>query len=144
MKRLRISLKRSPALEVDRVSIGHLKLVYVICADRKVRYPEGRSRVVYICTTKNGIDRVAQSGAIRSDRVLNLHGINSFQVRIVTCTPRQHVKTWHKLERALILYFRDTYGAAPICNETGHNMAWRGERDLFAVKRLWDIIEDLS
>jgi hypothetical protein len=144
MKRLRISLKRSPALEVDRVSIGHLKLVYVICADKKVKYPKGRSRIAYIGTTQNGIDRVAQSAAIRSDRVLNLHGVNSFQVRIVTCTPRQHVKTWHKLERALILYFRDTYGAIPICNEMGNNMTWRGERDLFAVKRLWDIIEDLS
>jgi len=144
MKRLRISLKRNPALEVDRVSIGHLKLVYVICADKKVAYPKGRSRIVYIGTTQNGIDRVAQSAATRSDEVLKLHGVNSFQVRIVTSTPRQHLKTWHKLERALILYFRAIYGAVPKRNGTGKNMAWRDERELFVAKRLRDIIEDLS
>src|SRR4051812_6596732 len=104
---LRVSLKRSPAIEVDRISIGNLKLVYVICADRKLVYPKGRSRIAYIGTTKTGIHRVAQSAANRSDQVLSLPKVDSFQVRIVTCTPRQNVKSWHKLERAMILVFKE-------------------------------------
>jgi hypothetical protein len=110
MPRLRVSLKRYAALEVDRVSIGNLKLVYVICADRKMSYKNGRSRIVYIGTTKTGIDRLAQSAAYRSDEVLGLRGVSSFQVRVVTCTPRQRIKSWRKLERAMILGFRDIYG----------------------------------
>ena len=129
---------------VHRVSIGNLKLAYVICADKKIKYPKGRSRIVYIGTTKNGIDRVAQSSASRSDVILNSHGIQTFSVRVVTCTPRQKVKTWRLLERALILQFKEMFGKAPECNTQGKNTIWRDEQTLFARARLRTIIEDLS
>ena len=144
MKRLRISLKRREAITVDRVSAGKMKLAYVICADRKLPYTDGRSRIAYIGTTKNGIDRVAQSAATRSDVVLGLRGVNSFTVHIVTSTPRKHVKSWHKLERALLLMFKDMFGEVPSCNTQGKNVKWSGEKELFSVQRLRTVLEDLS
>lgn len=48
-------------MEVNRVTVGKDKLVYVILQDKKMQYPEGRSRVVYIGTTKNGGARIATS-----------------------------------------------------------------------------------
>jgi len=143
-KRLRISLKREPAMEVNRSSIDDLKLVYAICADKKIRYPEGRSRVVYIGTTTKGISRVAVSAAFRSEDILYLTGVNSFRVRVITCGVRQGVRTWHKLERALLIAFRDRYGEIPYCNTAGKNFVETNEFDLFARKRLRDILDDLA
>jgi hypothetical protein len=146
VKRLRISLKRHEAITVDRVSVGKLKLAYVICADKKLRYGKKRSKIAYIGTTKNGIDRFAQSAASRSDQVFDLRGVERFTVHVVTCTPRQKVKSWHKLERALILTFKNMFGAVPKCNVQGKhaNYSWSDEADLFSVPRLTTIIEDLS
>jgi hypothetical protein len=144
MQRSRISLKKREAMVVDRVSIGKLKLAYMICADRKIKYKDGRSRIVYIGTTKKGINRFSQSAATRFDSVFQLKKIDRFMVYIVTCTPRQHVKTWHKLERALLLVFKEMFGTVPECNSHGKNYSWRGEDLLFARSRLETIIEDLS
>jgi hypothetical protein len=144
VKWLRISLKRHQATTVDRVSVGKRKLAYVICADKKLRYGKKRSKIAYIGTTKNGIDRFAQSAASRSDQVFSLGGVERFTVHVVTCTPRQKVESWHKLERALILTFKKLFGAVPKCNIQGkhENYSWSDEADL--VPRLTTIIEDLS
>jgi hypothetical protein len=111
--RLHVSLKRKAAMTVTRVVVGEEKLVYVIVADKKMEYSTGRSRVVYIGTTKNGVARVAQSAANWTDKVLGQRGVEAFEVRIVTCRPRQRVKSWIKLERALLLAFRERYGEVP-------------------------------
>jgi hypothetical protein len=144
MSRLRISLKRHEAIVVDRVSVGKLKLAYVICADRKLRYKKGRTRIAYIGTTKNGIDRVAQSAASHSESVLRLNGVNRFTVHIITCTRRQNLKSWRKLERALLLAFKDEFGEIPECNTQGKNYKWSGEEILFSRQRLRTILEDLG
>jgi hypothetical protein len=144
LNRLRISLKRVPALEVNRIAISDLKLVYIICANRKIQYPTGRSPVVYIGTTKNGISRVAESAAFHSESILSLHGVNSFAVRVVTCRVRRGVRTWRKLEDAFLLAFRDMYGAAPYCNSTGTGYVETNEYDVFARKRVKDILYGLA
>ena len=131
-------------MEISRISIGNEKLVYVILADTKLNYPGGRSRVAYIGTTKNGISRVANSVAERAPVVLRLRGVESFEVRIVTCRPRQRVKTWLKLERALLLSFRELYGEVPRCNTHGKNIVERDEFRYFARSRLNRILEDLA
>jgi hypothetical protein len=121
-----------------------MKLVYIICANKKVQYEKGKTPVVYIGTTKTGISRVAQSAADRSEDILSQHGINSFDVRIVTCGGRQRVKTWHKLERALLLTFRQKYGEVPLCNTVGKNFVEGAEFDLFSRKRVTDILDNLA
>ena len=92
-QRLRISLKPKPALTMRRVALEHERLVYVICADRKLKYENGYSQIAYIGTTRNGITRVASSAAHRSWDVLWAHGVQSFDVRIahVPATARLQV-----------------------------------------------------
>jgi hypothetical protein len=144
MARLHISLKRGAAIHVEKISVGSRRLVYMLVADKKMQYKKGRSRIAYIGTTKNGIDRVAQSVAARADEIFNQRGVTEFDVRIVTCGRRQHVKAWHKLERALLLTFREIYEQIPLCNGHGEGLTDAGEFDLFSKKRLRDVIEDLA
>jgi hypothetical protein len=142
--RLRISLKKEPAMTVSRVATGNLKLVYVICANFKIAYLRGRTPVVYIGTTENGVSRIATSAAYRAEQVFSMHGISSFDVRVVTCTPRQRVKSWRKLERALLLGFRIKYGEVPKCNVQGKGMRLTDEFDYFARARIRSILADLE
>jgi hypothetical protein len=142
--RLTVNLKKKPAMEVSRVSIGKKKLVYVIIASRALRYPWGRSRVAYIGTTKKGMARIAQSAAARAEDVLGVHGVRSFLVRIVTCAPRPNVKTWVKLERAMLLTFRQKYGKLPVCNTMGKNIRKTDEFKSFNHSRLEKILDSLA
>jgi hypothetical protein len=142
--RLYISLKRDPALAATRVSVGKQKLVYVLVADKRLRYPRGKSRIAYVGTTKRGLLRVAGSVASRADEILAVPGVQSFVARIVTCQPRQRVKTWQVLERALLLKFREIYGASPRCNYHGRRLKPGDEFEYFHPRRVKAIIEDLS
>lgn len=144
MARLRISLKRQVAIQVDRITVGPLKLVYVLTTDKKQRYAKGRSKIVYIGTTKNGKDRIASSAAYRAEDIFSFNGVTRFEARIVTCTPRQRIRSWVKLERALLLAFKERYGAIPRCNTHGSRMKLTNEYEIFAKKRLTDILDDLA
>lgn len=143
-RRLTVSLKHRPAMHVTRVSLGTKKLVYVIVADRKQKYATGRSRIVYIGTTKKGLGRIARSAAYRALTVLDTRGVQELDVRIVTCRPRQNVETWKKLERAMLLAFRDRHGDVPLCNTQGRRMRETDEFHYFARPRIRRILEDLS
>ncbi len=143
-KRLTVSLKRDVAVSASRVSIGKNKLVYVLVCDKKVKYLEGKSRVAYIGTTERGLARIALSVAHRADDILAIRGVRDFDARIVTCTPRQGVKSWHKLERALLLTFREIYGEVPYCNSHGKRIKELDEFRYFRRKRLRDILEELA
>lgn len=143
-QRLRVSLKPKSALTMRRVALDHERLVYVICADRKLKYESGYSQIAYIGTTRNGISRVAASAAYRSWDVLWSRGVHSLDVRIVTCRPRQGFKSWVKLERALILAFREKFGEPPMCNVQGRAMKLGDEFERFSLRRLSRIIDTLS
>ena len=143
-RRLNLSLGREHALEATRVSIGKSKLVYLLIADKRLSYECGKSRIAYIGTTRKGTARLTQSVAARADDILGLRGVYSFHVRIVTCRPRQRVKTWLKLERALLLMFKETYGEVPLCNSHGKNMKRTDEFVYFAEYGVRHVIEELS
>lgn len=143
-RRLQVSLKKAPALTVRRVALEHERLVYVICADRKLRYENGYSHIAYIGTTKRGIARVAGSAAFRAEDVLWSHGVQSFDVRLVTCRGRNGIRSWSRLERAMIISFREMFGEIPLCNVQGSGF---GEDREFVTFRRWridQIIRDLS
>jgi delta 1-pyrroline-5-carboxylate dehydrogenase len=68
----------------------------------------------------------------------HIHGVDKLTVHAIACRPVQRVKTWHKLERAAILAFREIYGTPPRLNGTGQNMVETDEFDYFnreVVKR---------
>lgn len=143
-KRAKISLKREVALTARRILIGGQKLVYVLVAERAVKYPWGRSRILYIGTTRNGSARVAQSVSARADNILQRHGVKLFHARIVTCSPRRRLKTWVELERALLRIFRELYGELPKCNGRGVRTRKPERRRLFNRDRLVSIVQQLS
>jgi hypothetical protein len=144
-RRLNVILKRDEAITVDKISLDNHKLAYVICADRKLRYNGGRSRIAYIGTTVNGIDRFAQSAAYHSDTIFDLGRIYRFRVFVVTCTTRQHVDTWKRLERALLITFKEMYGEIPNGNTHGKHFKWTAtDERYFRKARLRTVVEDLS
>lgn len=139
-----VSLLRDPAMVVNKEAIGNDKLVYFMVADKKIKYPTGRSRIVYIGTTKNGASRFARSAASRADDILGIYGIRRFEVRVATCKPSKRIKSWIKLERAFLLAFREEYGDVPHCNSQGSKMKVKDEYDYFARNRIRQIIDDVG
>jgi hypothetical protein len=144
LRRIKLSLHRDPALELTRVSVGKAKLVYVLIADKKIRYELGKSRIAYIGTTEKGSERIAQSVAARADDILSIRGVRSFHARIITCSPRRKVKNWRQLERALLIKFREMFGEVPYCNSHGKRMKRAKEFGYFAETGIELALEELS
>jgi hypothetical protein len=144
-RRLSLSLKAGHALEVTRIAIGNQKLVYVLIANKKFSYPHGsKSAIVYIGTTEKGVARVAESAAVRAQQILGLSGVKKVTARIVTCGPRQKVKTWVKMERAMLFTFRSEYGRVPKCNSHGKNMKESDEFTYFSRDAVRKVIQNLG
>jgi hypothetical protein len=143
-RRLSISLREDPAIHATRVNLGNLKLVYALVANKRFKYPKGKSRVVYIGTTRKGSSRVAHSVSYLADAVLGMRGVRTMDARIITCRPRQRVRSWLKLERALLITFREMYGQVPHCNSHGRKMKVRDELGYFSPSRLRSVLEELA
>ena len=137
---------RDPRLTmtVTGASLDDRQLVYIISAGNRLSYPRGRSRIAYIGATKAGSDRVLQSAAARADSILDLHGVRSFEVHVVSSRPRENVKIWIKLERAMLLEFRSLYGEIPVCNVQGGRMREFDEFDYFSRNRIRNILLGLE
>jgi hypothetical protein len=118
--------------------------VYVILADRKLKYTNGRSRIAYVGATRKGISRVLSSLAFRAKTILRLRGVRECSVKLVTCAELPKVETWRKLERALLVGFRKQYGQVPKCNKQGRGMGFRDVFDYFTRPRIARVIKDLS
>jgi len=144
-RRRNIKTQSRPAITITRQSVGPQKLVYLAVANKPRKYPFGyRSPILYIGTTKKGAGRIAQSAAARAETLLAGHGVRQISFHIVRCTPLRKVKTWVKLERALLLAFKHTYGSVPIANASGKNARWRGELDYFSEKRLVAVLRSFE
>ena len=136
-RRRSIKASRRPAITITRQAFGAKKLVYVAVANKSRKYPFGyRSPILYIGTTKKGARRIAQSAAARAEALLDDHGIKQISFHIIRCTPLRNVKTWVKLERALLLAFKHRYGSVPVANSSGKKARWRDELEYFTEKRL--------
>jgi len=118
--------------------------VYIAVANKKLSYPHGSSRIVYIGTTKAGASRIASSAAYRASQLLALHGVSELSFFVITCASRKAVKTWHKLEVGLILTFKHMYGEPPKCNTKGKNQKWKDELEYFTRNRLETVIKMYS
>lgn len=143
-RRLHVQLARDEAMRVNRASIRRDRLCYVIVADRRLTYTRGRSAIAYIGTTRRGLGRVAGSAAQRAPEVFRLRGVRSFTVRVVSCQVRQSVRTWAKLERVLLLIFKERYGEISHCNSHGKGMRERDEFEYFQKRRLTRLVEELG
>lgn len=144
MAKLRIKKHKGIALEVRRLAIRTDKLVYVLLTSRQLKYRYGKSRVAYIGTTKKGARRIMQSAAQKAGELLELRGIKTLEAHIVTCSRRQGVETWKKLERALLLEFRSQFGEVPTGNSQGKAMKERDEFRYFQRNRIRSIVAALG
>jgi hypothetical protein len=143
-KKLSIKKTKKPAVVITRNAIKTKKLVYIAVANKAIKYSYGRSRIVYIGTTKKGAGRIASSAASKAKQVLDTWGYKELEFFVVTCTPRPAVQTWHKLERALLLEFREQFGDVPECNIQGKKMKWTDESKYFTRSALRKVIEFYS
>jgi len=59
----------------------------------------------------------------KDEHLLSGYGIRHLEARIIRCGRKQAVETWRKLERALLLKFRESYGKIPLANKAGSRMS---------------------
>ena len=144
MSKLTIQTMKHAAVTIHRRALKRKKLVYIARANKPRRHPHGRSRIVYIGTTKAGASRIAASAAAKARQLLEEHGVKQLDFFVVGCAPRQKVETWRKLERALILTFKHLYGEPPVGNTQGKRMKWRDELTYFTRNRLESVIGKYS
>lgn len=143
-KKLGIKFRKQPAVIINRIAFRDNRLVYVARANKKIKYPHGGSRIAYIGTTMKGARRIASSAAWKGQDLLYEYGIKHLEFNVIVCRRRQGVESWKKLERALILRFREIYGSVPRGNKIGKKMKWKDEHRLFSINRINAIIEELG
>ena len=143
-RKLTIQTGKKPALVINQNALDADRLVYFAVANKKFKYRYGRSRIVYIGTTQKGAARIASSAASKANDLLSLHGVTHLEFYVVTCARRQRVKTWRKLERGLLLTFRELYGEIPKCNSQGSKMKWTDEQRFFTQRRLKTTVQKYS
>jgi hypothetical protein len=143
-RKLKISRGSVHALEVGRSALHSTSLVYLAVANKALKYPRSQSKIAYIGTTGVGGARIFTSAAALAPRALYLHGVNTLKFYAITCMPRQKVKTWRKLERGLILKFREQFGAIPKLNTQGKNFEWTDEKNYFTDAGLAAVVKHYS
>ena len=65
---------RPPVLIVDVGILDRLNAVYFHIVKRPLQYPSGQNRIVYIGTTKKGVERIMSSMAERAEEAFDLWG----------------------------------------------------------------------
>jgi hypothetical protein len=149
-KKLTIKTRNDPVLFIARHAVDEDRLVYIVVANKPVKYSFGRSKIVYIGTTKVGAGRIASSAAHLAPKVFDvrsethLYGIRGLDFHVITCQKRQKVKTWLKLERGLLVTFLHEFGEVPLCNKHGKRMAFTDVLDYFTEQRLKGVIYKYS
>src|SRR5204862_3612010 len=110
------------------------ELVYIATANRMQRYQNGRrSHIVYMGTTRRGVRRIASSAAWKADILLSHHGQRDLEFYIVTCCAHSKARAARKLERALLIRFRERFGELPLGNKAGKRCDWNDEREYYSI-----------
>lgn len=119
MRKLKVKLYKTALLRVTRSSQWEKRMVYILAANRFHKYRSGlRSRIIYIGTTGKGAGRPAASAVSKASQAFEkLHGVKTIDVHLATCRGRKALKTWQRLESALIYTFRALHFELPIYNK---------------------------
>jgi hypothetical protein len=138
MRRLQVNLNKKLVMAVHRRILRKKKLVYLLTAASPVKYAGGRSKVVYIGTTKKGARRIASSAARRAEEIMSTRGLKEATVFVVSCTSCPGVASWRRLEDALLAAFRAEYEELPMCNGQGKKLKWKKDLDRMFKRRAID------
>ena len=118
MRQLKVRSSKTALLTLTRSHQWTDKMVYILAANKAHKYGNGRSRILYIGTTKKGGNRPAASAVNKaSEAFYKLRGVKTIDVHIVTCAPRRAMQTWKRLESALLDVFRNKYFELPKYNK---------------------------
>ena len=139
-RKLRISVSEE-VLILSRFNAAQPRLVYVLTANKKLKYRYGRSAIAYIGTTKRGLKRIAESVADKSQDIFGNHGVTTLTAHLLTSRGRRGAQTWKKLERALIISFRERYGEVPKYNNHGRGWQRKDEGKYFCDTRIRELVE---
>jgi hypothetical protein len=136
----------NPAMTVFKTRYWKPRMVYVLRADKAIRYEKGRSRIVYIGETKRGTRRPAGSAASKAMRTFGvLPGIRRIDVHPLTFRGIQSVRMWEILERDLLATFKVAHGEIPFYNRQGKGKKFSVDRiTYFRKSRLEKVITLLS
>ena len=134
VRKAHISCSKKPALSAS--SVNGRKLTYILAVNKPVKCKDGRSRIVYIGTTKTGVARIAASVSDKSERALKKHGQSRIEAFVLTCPPRPKVEMWKVLERAAIAAFKREYQQLPEFNTRGKSFKWRDVKRYFQEETL--------
>lgn len=143
-RRLNVMVKWPPAMAITRLPSRSEKLCYVVTANKIVAYRTGRSKVVFIGATEEGLSRLVGVVGARTEEIFAHHDLTHFEAHVVTCKSVPRVETWRKLEKALLLTFRDLYGEPPLCNRHGAGIQEEDEFSYFTRERIRNVLEDLG
>src|SRR5712692_333313 len=143
-KKLKITFRPEPVMSISRRAFREKKHVYLACANKKRKYKWGKSRIVYIGSTKVGAARIASSAVWKGADLLFDYGVKLLELHVVACGKIQSVETWKKLENALLIKFRERFGEVAKANEMGKLMHWKDEKRYFSGKRLEAVIDAFS
>ena len=140
-RKVHLGLSKQPVMTLGRKALWADRCVYILVTNKRVKYQNGKSRVVYIGTTKRGARRVASSLAHRAEEALERRGFRAVDAHLLTYTGRTGKQNlWKKLERAALVMFRTEYGSIPILNRVGKHF-WPGsEFDHFSK---WTLLKKL-
>ncbi len=134
-RKSQLSLSKTSVMTLSRGALGADRLVYILAANKPIKYPQGRSRIVYVGTTKRGVRRVASSVAHRAEGILGRPGLKTVDAHLLTYSGRPGAqRLWAKLERAMLFIFKYEYGDIPILNKVGRNI-WPGTEFKFFSRR---------
>jgi len=102
-RKVHLSLSKKPVMTIGRGALSTKRLVYILATNKPVKYPRGKSRIVYIGTTKRGARRAASSIAYRAEDALERRGLRTVDTHLLTYRGgRGKHNLWVKLERAVL------------------------------------------
>lgn len=122
---------------------------YIILANRRMQYKNGGSKIIYIGQTMDGIRRVAESTASRTE-IFEQYDVREIKTYIISCEPRQRKEDmWgdaQNLERAMLKVFEDLYGEreTPKLNRQGAGPHAQDALNCFSETRIRQILRRLG
>lgn len=134
-------------MSIMRDALENKCVSYLILANRRLQYGKGGSKIIYIGGTIDGIRRVAESTASRTE-IFEQYDVREIKTYTISCEPRQRKEDmWgdvQNLERAILKVFEDLYGETPKLNRQGAGPRAQDALNCFSETRIRQILQRLG
>jgi len=143
----RVNQEFEPVLTIDVTATSFDRLVYILVANRPLRYQKESSRIAYIGTTEAGVWRIASSASMCAYKSRGkLRGCKRLHAYVIWSRAKRGRDQFrgrryhHILERAMLLSFRKRYGTVPLLNTNGNGITEEHEFKVFRRTRVERLI----